>query len=194
MLSSSSDGWDCLKDNLLKGGTVAEGSKFRLLCAPLGGRVHLTSLVLHMSKWLWEMQRNKGERLFLIHCSQRQGKGPCVEALLCCSHRYNFRWEFSPLFITKCEGLIESVLISTELIASRTKMFWSCFLAFYIILLFLSLLSFLFLHALISVIPVYPVAYMLSFSVSFLWSLSFLSYNFWCSYSRLTLTFRASDT
>lgn len=142
----------------------------------------------------WEMQRNKGERLFLIHCSQRQGKGPCVAALLCCSHRYNFRWEFSHLFITKYEGLIESVLISTELIASRTKMFWSCFLAFYIILLFLSLLSFLFLHALISVIPVYPVAYVPSFSISFLWSLSFLSYNFWCSYSRLTLTFRASDT
>lgn len=34
---------------------------------------------------------------------------------------------------------------------------------------------------------------MLYFSASFLWSMSFLSYNYWCSsYSRLTLTFRSS--
>lgn len=36
----------------LKGGTVAQGSTFMLLSAPPGGRVDLTSLVVHMSKWL----------------------------------------------------------------------------------------------------------------------------------------------
>lgn len=113
-------------------------------------------------------------------------KGPCVAALFSCSHRLNFWGESSLLTsLSLSMSLIESVLLSIKLIASSTKMFWSCFRAFYITLLFLSFLSFLFLHVLIPIIPVYPVAYMLSFPVSFLWSLSFLSYNLWCSsYSR----------
>lgn len=173
--SSSRSSWDCLKGKKSANEHDERGKEVQAPLCSCWRQDWFYKLLSTM--WMNGMERFseiKGKSVFNTQFSEIEGHWS-ITVLWYCSHRFNLWWESSlHTSLPLSESLIASVFLLL-LIAFRTELFWSSFLAFYIILL---LLSFAWFNSHYFWSCGMPCVFLFLWT---LWSLSFLSRVFWCS-------------